>query len=110
MHNKNCADVIREGFKRLLAFSRNQTAPTPIISNYFNLCKPLKSYQDVEILMDYINDAYSYMAMLNYPYPTSFLKNLTAWPANSSCLPFTNNNITTRSGDKELFNAMRESI
>lgn len=25
--------------------------------------------------------------MLNYPYPTSFLKNLTSWPANSSCLP-----------------------
>jgi hypothetical protein len=43
-------------------------------------------------------DAYSYLAMLNYPYPTNFLKNLPAWPANSSCTPFSN--ITTKSTDK----------
>lgn len=55
-------------------------------------------------------DAYSYLAMLNYPYPTSFLKNLTAWPANSSCTPIAKANVTSRSGDKELFNAIRESI
>lgn len=58
--------------------------------------------------MEYIDNAYAYMAMLNYPYPTSFLKNLTAWPANSSCTPF--NTITPKSSDKELFNAVRQSI
>ena len=85
MHSMNCASVIREGFKRLLDYSKNPGAPTAMISGYFNLCKPLKSYKDIPLLMDYLNDGFSYMAMLNYPYPTSFLKNLTAWPANSSC-------------------------
>lgn len=108
MHSQNCADVIREGFKRLQAYSKNATAPTPIISNYFNLCKPLKSYKDIPLLMQYANDAYAYMAMLNYPYPTSFLKNLTSWPANSSCTPFSD--VTPSTPDKELFNAMRKSI
>ena len=58
--------------------------------------------------MQYMNDAYSYMAMLNYPYPTSFLKNLTAWPANSSCTPL--EDISTTSSDKDLFMAVRKSI
>jgi pimeloyl-ACP methyl ester carboxylesterase len=100
MQNPNCANVIREGLKRLIKYSQSPIAPTPIISGYFNLCKPLKSYKDIELLIDYIMDAYSYLAMLNYPYPTSFLKNLTSWPANSSCIPIQNSNITITSGDK----------
>lgn len=58
--------------------------------------------------MQYVNDAYSYMAMLNYPYPTSFLKNLTAWPANSSCIPL--DTVTPSSSDKQLFTAIRKSV
>lgn len=69
-----------------------------MLSVYFNLCKPLKSYKDIPLIMDYIDAAYSYLAMLNYPYPTSFLKNLTSWPANSSCQPYAN--ITPKSADK----------
>ena len=46
--------------------------------------------------------------MLNYPYPTSFLKNLTSWPANSSCLPL--DSVSAKSSDKELFAAVRESV
>lgn len=108
MQSTNCANVIREGFKRLLAYSRTSSAPTPLLSGYFNLCKPLKSYMDISVLIEYIDAAYSYMAMLNYPYPTNFLKNLPAWPANSSCLPL--EKVTPKSSDKELFNALRESI
>ena len=44
-------------------------------------------YKDINLLIDYIDTAYSYLAMINYPYPTAFLKNVTAWPANSSCIP-----------------------
>jgi lysosomal Pro-X carboxypeptidase len=55
-----------------------------------------------------MNDAYSYMAMLNYPYPTSFLKPLPAWPANESCGPLYSANIN--SSDKDLFTALRQSI
>jgi lysosomal Pro-X carboxypeptidase len=97
MHSQNCVDVIREAFKRLLDFSKNPSAPIANISTFFNLCQPLKSYRDIPLLIDYISAAYEYLAMLNYPYPTAFLKNLTAWPANSSCIPF--NTITPKTQD-----------
>ncbi len=58
--------------------------------------------------MDYIDVAYSYLSMINYPYPTSFLKNVTAWPANSSCIPL--DKVNSISADEELFPAVRESI
>lgn len=108
MHSANCPNVIREGLRRLIEYSGSTTAPISLISSYFNLCKPLKSYKDIELVIDYIMDAYSYLAMLNYPYPTSFLKNLTSWPANSSCIPLANT--TTKSDDRDIFNAMRLSI
>ncbi len=90
------------------SYSKNPSAPINQISSYFNLCRPLKSYRDIPLLMQYINDGYSYMAMLNYPYPTSFLKNLTAWPANSSCIPL--DGIQTQSSDSILFSALKKSV
>jgi hypothetical protein len=48
------------------------------------------------------------MAMLNYPYPTNFLKNIPAWPANSSCIPLDSINITA--SDSTLFSAIRKSV
>lgn len=107
MHNSNCADVIRQAFKRLSKFSTNSTAPISTLSNYFNLCKPLKSYRDIPTLMQYLNDGFSYMAMINYPYPTTFLKNVTAWPANSSCIPI--DSVTPSSKDEDLFVAVRKA-
>ena len=90
LNSDKCPNTIRNAFKLLTSYSKNPSAPIGQISAYFNLCTPLKNYQDIPLLMQYINDGYSYLAMLNYPYPTSFLKNLTAWPANSSCLAFDN--------------------
>jgi len=107
-HNQNCPNVIREAFRRLLEYYGKPSAPIAALSKYFNLCTPLKNYQDIAVLMDYINAGYSYMAMLNYPYPTSFLKNLTAWPANSSCIPL--DPITVKSSDEQLFTGIRNSI
>jgi hypothetical protein len=108
MHSQNCPDVIRESFRRLLGYYSNITAPIAFISTYFNLCKPLKTYKDIPLLMNYINDAYAYMAMLNYPYPTNFLKKLPGWPANSSCTPLSS--VNKSSTDKEMFTAVRLSI
>ena len=108
MHSVNCADVIRESFGRLSKYATMSTAPINELTGYFNLCKPLKSYKDIPLLMQYINDGFSYMAMLNYPYPTAFLKNLTAWPANSSCLPI--DSVTPKSNDRDLFTAVRKAV
>lgn len=81
-NSNNCPNVIRESFRRLINYSNNISAPIVALSTYFNLCKPLKSYREIPYLIDYLDAGYSYMAMLDYPYPTKFLKNLPAWPAN----------------------------
>ena len=108
MHSSNCPDVIREAFARLTRYSKSASAPINDLTSFFNLCKPLKSYKDIPLLMQYLNDGFSYMAMLNYPYPTAFLKNLTAWPANSSCIP--TDSVSPKSSDKDLFSAVRKSV
>lgn len=58
--------------------------------------------------MNYMEVAYEYLAMINYPYPTSFLKNVTAWPANSSCIPL--DAVNPKSTDEEVFTAIRKSV
>ena len=90
MQSDKCPNTIRKIFALLSKYAQNPSAPIGQLSAYFNLCTTLKSYKDISLLIQYINDGYSYLAMLNYPYPTNFLKNLTAWPANSSCLAFDN--------------------
>lgn len=107
-HNPNCPNAIRESFKRLVSYYSSPKAPIADISKWFNLCTPLKVYSDIAYLIDYMEVAYSYMAMINYPYPTSFLKNVTAWPANSSCFPL--DVVNPQSNDADLFTAVRKSI
>lgn len=107
-HNVNCPNAIRESFKRLVSYYSSPKAPIADISKWFNLCTPLKVYSDIAYLIDYMEVAYSYMAMINYPYPTSFLKNVTAWPANSSCIPL--DIVSPQSTDADLFTAVRKSI
>lgn len=51
----------------------------------FNTCRPLATYQDVDNLYMHLMNGYSYMAMTNYPYPTSFLTPMPAWPVNVAC-------------------------
>ena len=108
MHNLNCPSVIREGFRRLLRYYDSPSAPIALLSSYFNLCKPLKTHKNIENLIEYLENGYSFMAMLNYPYPTNFLKNIPAWPANSSCLPL--DLVTPTSNDSALFSALRKSV
>lgn len=33
----------------------------------------------------YVNGCLGTMAMVNYPYPTSFVEPMPAWPVNASC-------------------------
>ncbi|EGR33905.1 serine carboxypeptidase s28 family protein, putative, partial [Ichthyophthirius multifiliis] len=77
------------------------------ISQAMGLCQPLKNNTDVLNLRNYMDNAYSYMAMTNYPQETTFLKHLPPWPANFSCIFF--QNITQQSSVFDLFSAVRNS-
>ena len=58
LHNENCPNVIREGFKRLIKYSSDSKAPISEFSKWFNLCTPLKVYSDVQYIMNYMEVAY----------------------------------------------------
>lgn len=57
------------------------------ITKEFNLCNdtPIATPEDVETLIEIVADNIGSMAMVNYPYNTSFLHPLPPWPINASC-------------------------
>ncbi|KVH92408.1 hypothetical protein Ccrd_005543 [Cynara cardunculus var. scolymus] len=52
------------------------------ILGYNNFCGKLKSSED---LSDWLDSAYSYLAMVDYPYPSEFLMPLPAYPIKEVC-------------------------
>jgi hypothetical protein len=54
-----------------------------MLNKAFNLCTPITNSTGVVLLGNWMDNAYTYMAMTNYPYETDFLQKLPAWPANS---------------------------
>jgi len=50
------------------------------LSTNWKLCKPLKTGDDVEDLKSWLSDAYTNLAMINYPYPSDFLLPVPAKP------------------------------
>ena len=55
------------------------------LQEMFKTCKPFESSDDVMKLSNWLNSMYFDMAMVNYPYPTSFLAPLPAWPVKEFC-------------------------
>lgn len=55
------------------------------ISQKFRLCKDLKSLEDYRHLLLWIRNAFGYLAMMDYPYPTDFMGNLPAYPVKVAC-------------------------
>jgi len=49
------------------------------------LCDEVTSADDLQGLYDHISNGIAYMAMTDYPYESSFLANMPAWPVNVSC-------------------------
>jgi len=44
------------------------------------LCDPLRSVDDVTALKDWLEETWINLAMVDYPYPASFLEPLPGWP------------------------------
>ena len=54
----------------------------------FKTCRTVSTYQDIDNLYLHLMNGFSYMAMTNYPYSSSFLNPMPAWPVNVSCKYF----------------------
>lgn len=58
------------------------------LSDNWKLCQPLKNENNIEQLISYLQDIYTNLAMVNYPYKANFLAPLPAYPINVSILIF----------------------
>ncbi|KAG5879017.1 hypothetical protein JTB14_009658 [Gonioctena quinquepunctata] len=79
-----CVDTIKKSWEAIRATTSNDTGKSQF-SKDWNLCSPLKTNDDVDILLDWLSEVYVNLAMLNYPYPTNFLTQLPANPVRAFC-------------------------
>lgn len=87
-----CNNTIQYGFLAMQDIRNNSArrGDWGALGQAFNTCKPINSQADIDNLYLHVMNGYSYMAMTNYPYPTSFLTPMPAWPVNASCRYFEN--------------------
>ena len=78
---RECVEVIRRSWKALGQLSSNKKG-LAFISKTFSLCEPLRKFEDAYRLRDKLALSYLFLAMENYPHPTS---SKPAWPINAVC-------------------------
>ena len=79
-----CEGKVKEGFKNLVDLSLS-TVGLQKISDTFKLCRRLASQHDFTHFLSWLRNAFTVMAMLDYPYPTDFMAKLPAWPVKQGC-------------------------
>lgn len=82
--NKKCVTNIRNSWSTLRTFVKAQNNSDWLHSNW-NLCHPLKNSSDVQDLVDYLQEMYENLAMVNYPFESNFLMPLPAQPVRVVC-------------------------
>ncbi|CAF1922453.1 unnamed protein product [Rotaria magnacalcarata] len=92
-----CVDIVRSSWG---AINRIGSTASGLqrLGNLFKLCNPLKS---VDELKNWLLDMYGNIAMVDYPYPTSFLADLPAFPARVFCSNVTSAILRLRKNDDE---------
>jgi len=76
----------------------------------FDLCSIPSSANDVDAVVNYANGALGSMAMVNYPYPTSYLNPLPANPVDTGCEAATTYVIGTDDPEGDTLKAMNEAV
>ena len=85
--NKECPSAIQMSLNKLQAMQNDKTK-YEMLTKAFNTCHNVTSAADVNALLNLAQGAYGSMAMVDYPYPTSFLAPLPAFPVNHACSSF----------------------
>jgi len=87
--NNSCSDAVRASWSALdrVSQQKNNTGVDWINKN-FRLCpkSQLKAPSDVRTLKDYLTEIWTDLAMMDYPYPTTFLAPLPADPVTAACV------------------------
>ncbi|KAJ0019651.1 hypothetical protein NQD34_007220 [Periophthalmus magnuspinnatus] len=78
-----CSDAVRGAFGQLKELAERQDYS--LIKEKFALCKAPSSPQDVHQLNGLLRNAFTLMAMLDYPYSTHFMGDMPANPVKVGC-------------------------
>ncbi|XP_066919174.1 lysosomal Pro-X carboxypeptidase-like [Clytia hemisphaerica] len=79
-----CAAQIRKSWNTIVSLGQTAIGRSQLQS-MFQLCKPLKDINDVYMLNIWLSEAWVNLAMVDYPYPASFLEPLPSWPIKEVC-------------------------
>nr|XP_061804156.1 dipeptidyl peptidase 2-like [Nerophis lumbriciformis] len=82
-YSTECSYAVRGAFHQLKELGELQEYST--IQNAFKLCKRPSSAQDIHQLNGLLRNAFTLMAMLDYPYSTQFMGSLPANPVKVGC-------------------------
>jgi lysosomal Pro-X carboxypeptidase len=102
----NCDVAIRRSWTALTNLAKTVEGRR-WLNSQFNLCKDSLIVNDTSAseMAGWLSEAWSYLAMIDYPYPTDFLSPVPAWPVKAAC---SNLNFTdpTKVTDKELMSGI----
>ncbi|XP_014479720.1 PREDICTED: lysosomal Pro-X carboxypeptidase isoform X2 [Dinoponera quadriceps] len=100
-----CAKLIQHAWGAITEVTSNDEGKKWLSDNW-KLCEPLKTAEHVETLKDFLQEVYTDLAMVNYPYETDFLTPLPGHPINVFCRHLTNSSLT----GKPLLSALHGAI
>ncbi|KAK3918120.1 Lysosomal Pro-X carboxypeptidase [Frankliniella fusca] len=115
-----CAENIRRSWKALRNISNTGESMVSMaqiasfaaddgkawLSKTFSLKKSIHGKADVDVLLGWLNEAYTDVAMANYPYPANFLGDMPANPVNEVCKPLRKR----VEGERELAKAIFQGV
>ncbi|XP_068728460.1 dipeptidyl peptidase 2-like [Montipora capricornis] len=81
----HCPSYVEEAFQAIETLKTQGAEGLAVISKTFKLCKPLVSVDQIPHLLGWIRNAFTLLAMGDYPYPTTFLAPLPGYPVNVVC-------------------------
>jgi dipeptidyl-peptidase II len=83
-----CVPLVRKAFAAMDDSFKKGDYST--LNNAFKLCNPISDEAGYHHLLLWMRNAFTIMAMVDYPYPASFLGDLPAWPVHYSCQQLVN--------------------